>query len=151
MTLKKTANSTKQCEIFIRKYLASRWVMIMYNPFSCNFARTKRMPVKKENSFRLFHNFLHQFHKRLQQGHKLSLIQSFGPTFFPHQNFNNCSVSIDSIFSSVILAPTCCRTLQTVFTSWSSAIDEGNLTTTIHSHREQWALFQHCLSFSLNL
>ena len=59
MTLKKTANSTKQCEIFIRKYLASRWVMIMYNPFSCNFARTKRMPVKKENSFRLFHNFLH--------------------------------------------------------------------------------------------
>ena len=71
---------------------------------------------------------------------------------FPPQKFSNCRVSIllsrwhDSIFSSVILAPMCCRTLQTTFSSWSSAIDEGIDTTSTNSHWEYWAFFQHCLS-----
>ena len=29
----------------------------------------------------------------------------------------------------------CCGTLQTIFSSWSSAIDEGNPTTSTHSRR----------------
>ena len=53
---------------------------------------------------------------------------------------------LDSIFSSVMLAPMCCRTLQTVFSSWSSAIDEGNPTRSTHSRQEYRAFFQHCLS-----
>ena len=45
-----------------------------------------------------------------------------------------------------MLALMCCRTLETVFSSWSSVIGKSNLTTSTHSHREYWAFFQSCLS-----
>ena len=50
------------------------------------------------------------------------------------------------VYWVVIFTPMYCRTLQTLFSSWSSEIDEGNATTSTHSNWEHWAFSKNCLS-----